>query len=169
MDLNETRKAIEGFLNSTEKHDYFGNEVVGQIEHCYDFVNKQINELIEDKEPENTEFRAIKLALSSIKKVTLYSPLSPGFIAFITNFSELIRNWNDNFKRDEEIQTELITIMRIIKQHFSIMEATEILKGLCNKLKDFQNWLPPAFNISSHYIDLLKTDGIDEPSECKDE
>ena len=169
MDLNETRKAIEVFLNSPEKHDYFSSQVVGQVEYCYEFINKQINLLIEDKDPEDTDFKQVKRALSSIKKITLYSPLSHSFISFLTNFSELVRNWNDNFKQDKEIQTELVIITRIIKQHFSILEASDILKNLCSKLKDFKEWLPPAFNISSHYIDLLKPDGIEEPSnECKE-
>ncbi len=168
MDLNETRKAIELYLNLAEKHDYMNNHIENQIKECYEFINKQIDLLTKDEEPEEVDFKVVHIALDSLKKITLYNPLTPNYIAFVTQYIELVRNWNSNFKNDDVIKENLVMMMRLIKQHFSIMEASEILKGLCMRLRDFKSWLPPAFDVSGHYIDLLNEDGVKSPSNGDD-
>jgi len=156
MNLEECQINIKSFLDGKEKFDFMNKQILGRIYECYNMISQHIELMSQDKDVPEYNRDIVLGAISDIKVCTIYNPLTNNFINFTASYCELIQNWNNNLDKDDEITNMIVSLMRLIKQHLSIMEACEVLKMILSQIKDFKSWLPPSFDISKHYVSLLE-------------
>ncbi len=161
MEFNEAKKHIEIFLDDKFRYEFFGKEILSIINYTYHEILKNIKDLTEDKNVKTNDDFINKLltSLSEVRRSVFMVPLTPAFINFVNAYTEMIYNWNDNSIKNRDISDIIFQINRIIKGHLTMNESIDILKNLTQSLRNFKNWLPPAFEISKHYIDLLNEKG----------
>ena len=159
MTKNEIFKNIIGFLNK----DVFINTTFGKnrefITKSFITMKKDINDLENDnkytsKSKDHDEiFKTVSIIRNIIKEI----PVTLEMNKFFFSWCELVMNWNNNTIKENGLNYDCMSIIRLLNNHYSIKDATEILKELNGRLKNFKNWSPPQFEIAKHFLNYLES------------
>jgi len=163
MNIDETKKNINSFLkDSIIVHSYFSNKQKNILSKSYEMIVDDINLMISEQQYKfNVDTKLILNSFDILKKTTILYPINEKYSKFVISYCQLVKNWNDNLSNNgcdkhEKIEIEVLVNIRLIDQYLTIVESCNQLKLVTRHLNDIRSWLPPSFDISKHYIDMLK-------------
>ncbi len=167
MDFEDAKNKVNTFFNGLTTHNYFNTKILSKVEFVYKEVLKNIEDMTNDIEmvSDDTFNKNVINAMSQIRRTIFVSKITPIFSDFVLGYIEIIHSWNNNLSKNPEITELVFHSKRLLEQHLTITEASEQLKMLTTMVKNLSNWMPPAFEISKHYIDLLNEEGYPVKSE----
>jgi len=102
------------------------------------------------------ERQRIYAALNTVKSYCLDKPITVYAIDFIKEFTLLMYNWNVNVNKNRTVEKDIRLIRNIIEMKTTIDESIQLLKRLIEKAKRTANYMPPAFEMSKHYLQILQ-------------
>lgn len=145
----------------------------------YTVLNKQslsqVNQMIESMErdiklnkkgekPEINEekIRSIGGMLNSLLKIAMEKPITPIFKDLSNELIVLTAYWNENIGQNMKIRDLSYTLRRFIDYHLSMIDLIQLSKSLLSKMEQIQNFSPPSFELSRHYLQSLQDIGTDQ-------
>lgn len=157
MNKDECVNKLKGFLSrETFVVSSFLGRNAENFRKSLAMILQNIEEMENDKEPSKLENEFIINTIRDLKNIVLDSPVYPEFSDFADNWCFLVFNWNNNVLKNEDLNKDCLFIQRILRQHYTIVEAIDNLKFLNKKIRSFKDWNPPAFEVAKHYINYLE-------------
>jgi len=99
----------------------------------------------------------VRKAIATLVDVALTKAITPYIRDLSLAFSRLAYNWNVNLTCNKEIEREILVLKQLIETHLSLVGAISVMRALLVKFGDLTKYMPPAFELSKHY--LLTLDG----------
>lgn len=78
------------------------------------------------------------------------------FRQFISDYVFVVYNWNNNVWKNNNFNSKLQYLQRFVNDGLSLNEITNVLNKLSRDLGRYKEWIPPSFELSRHYYNLLK-------------
>ena len=123
----ESLKIGQEHIELFDKQDYVPDNIDKIIE-CIDYLNNLV----------------IDRKLSDVSK------------QFIRNYVYLVHNLNENIYQNKELEKQLSFIQRVVDNELRYNETIQLLQMCNRKLFKMKDQLPPGFELSKHYFDLIK-------------
>lgn len=156
MNLKKIKKELIDFLESNSNPLATGE--TNEITHCINIIVKDI-ELLQKEDDVDlsriTESDTIQKCILDLGEVVLDSPINDNFCSFISSFSELVFNWNNNTRRDTTIKIVSLYINRLAESYTILKNSSVIIKNTVDTIRTLKNWMPPAFDVSEKYFDEM--------------
>lgn len=156
MDQQQCLGTIRDFLSNGLKTKITFKDQGDHFRYSFGIMQKHIDELNAEKRPSEHDPRRVHRTVEFLKETILYEPLDRGFQNFAWAWIFLVQNWNNNVGKSESMRRDCDYCIRLLDDFVSIKEATETMKVLNKKLRDFKSWNPPAFEVSKHFINYLE-------------
>lgn len=127
------------------------------IQNAYQIMSDDIKEMIAGKKVEQNEKKIVSVidSMLTISKHVLNAPINEVFANFVTAYSELAYNWNNNLYQDELLRQLPIYMGRIIESRDAMVKMTKIIKEIDERMRDLSTWSPPAYEIATDYFEKL--------------
>jgi hypothetical protein len=100
--------------------------------------------------------RMVENVFSLMIHLIMEKPLTPIMKDFVNEFIILAASWNENVGRNQKIRSAILDLRRFVDYHLTVIDATQSLKVLTEKVRQMQNFMPPAFELSRHYLEALE-------------
>lgn len=113
------------------------------------------DEIIEDFDPKITP-RTIEECINHLMNVSTEVKMDNQFRQFIERYIFIVHNWNNNVWKNNNFNHKIQYLQRFIENRLNLDETVDVLNKLSKKLGRHKEWLPPAFELSKHYYNLLK-------------
>ena len=157
MKFNEVVCTIEEFIYSSKWITYINPQYHERFIKTYGVIKTHIGQIENDeKQLLEHNIQEIEESLNVLMDLIFEIPIDNLLSNFINAWIQLILNWNNNVNKDINIEKKCTHIKRLLNNHFTMLEAFEALKGITEKSKKLQNWLPPSFQLSEHYLKTLE-------------
>jgi len=123
----------------------------------FEIMKTDISKLENNEEytSKDDDHSKIFTSIDSILHCINNDPITPELNTFSILWCRLVINWNNNTIRKEILGKNCMFIIRLLDQHYTIIESIEIMKMLNKRLRDFKNWNPLAFEISKDVLNYL--------------
>jgi len=162
MDVNIIFSKMEDYLESdfsvyviSGVHKEKFKKSLEMMWHHIDILEN--NGVIEDFDPLNTP-RVIEECINHLMYVSLESKMTNMLAEFVNNYIFVVFNWNTNVWKNNNFNNKIQYLQRFVDGRLNLDEAVDVLNKLSLKLGRYKEWLPPAFELSRHYYNLLKED-----------
>lgn len=160
MDTEKLFKDIYQYVDSLDSVYIIGPSNKIKIRESLSLMKCHIEALSKDKEikdfdPKTTP-KIIEECLNFLHILVSEVELDESFCKFCSNYCFLSTNWNRNVFKNDIIDSKIQYILRVVTKALTVDDMLSILKHLDKKLKNQLSWRPPAFELSSHYYNLLK-------------
>lgn len=152
--MENTIKALDELIESESVKHTFGPSYA-MFSETYKFIKLNIEEVSSNKELTPHDHNDIYETVRSLKYNVLYEHNNYDTLKFIELWSLVVFNWNENICKSPAISDSCKEITLILNGYLTIREATDLLKIMIERMREFQGWQPPAFEISKHFIDYL--------------
>jgi hypothetical protein len=174
MQLQETLDLIKRYLNSPESI-YTLDGRVDTFKQAISFIQEGFD-LLKDNKPAYPG-KEIMNVISNVMKILRTSivtkTINNEFKEFVITFSLLIKNWNDNTIKSQDLEMDAIALNNYVKYHFTTLELFSHIKQLMEHIKKIQLTSHAPIDLSKHFlasldakIDNLKPgDPVDKPQE----
>lgn len=154
MEFKEVMKTIDEYLSSNElPYQIIGNKHM--FEETYKIILEHINNLENNEEVKEYSNKKIFDSINITLEIVIDYPLNNQLSNFLLAWSELLFNWNENVEKNNELHEKCKTLNRFLQQHFTIVEAIQVLRRLNQKNEQLRSWMPPSFELSQHYLKKL--------------
>jgi hypothetical protein len=107
--------------------------------------------------PDEEAARSIGNTLGFLLHLTIEKPITPIMKDLVNEFLILSSYWNENIGQDLRIRTNIYDLRRFIDYHLSVMDVIQVTKTLLQRVEQMQNFSPPAFELSKHYLKALES------------
>jgi hypothetical protein len=150
-------------INSREKEHL--NLMIGM-------VVTDLNNLGTEDEVERTEedLHIMRRAMTIGKRLILEVPITERIREIVKDVCLLAHNWNVNVGNDAELHKDIKFINVAIDQHFTIVQAIEVLKRVLDRAETVYVDNENINSISTHYLQVLdkinKKDKTCEEDRC---
>lgn len=135
----------------------FGRRI-GRVRAAFDIMVGQMEALAEDKEvkPTTKEKATVQDAVEIFLVVATYEPVRGIFRSLAVRYLNLASNWNREVGfKNRRIGLNIQATLRLIEGQETFSAAAKSLRVLLRRLQDMQNYTPPAFEASRHYLNAL--------------
>jgi len=140
------------------------SEYPKELQDLYTLIREHITLLGNDKEVPDFDFEKCKRSIRVLVSMVLEGNTSGKYGQFLEGFAELVFNWNNNLKKDEDIFMLCKCIKILLASSFSISRASDSIKHTLEQLYIYRGWLPPAYDLSIPYLNALLDEA--EGKEC---
>lgn len=131
------------------------SEYPKELQELYKLIMDQIKLLGDDKEVPNFDFEQCKRSIRILVSMVLEGNTSGKYGQFLEGFIELVFNWNNNLKKDEDIFMLCKCSKILLASSFSISRASDSMRQTLEQLYIYKGWLPPAYDLSIPYLNAL--------------
>jgi hypothetical protein len=154
MEFSEIKKYIDEFV---EDQATFSIEQCETIRRCFKLVSDDIHKMIdgENIEQNKNAYDEVLNTILMVSSLILNGPIDNSFSKFITSFSELIYNWNENLWKDKVLKHICLYMSRNAELRNTILETVTVIKDMEDRMRDLSSWSPPAYEVSKEYFELL--------------
>jgi|GEM_PF-4556223 len=106
-------------------------------------------------QPTRDEARLVAITARTLSEVLMYQPLTPFMVDFSKDFAEVLKNWNDQLVRAQDIAHYASFIARVSEDYLTMHELAQILRGFVPRMQRLMQYTPPAFDLSRHYLEMV--------------
>lgn len=156
--FDETVDNIRSFLSSDTYSKYFKSELFQDFTDSLDMMLTCFDILSKDGQVDTSKLTSVTKLNKTLDYIRIYvldEVLDNNITTFIESWINLVSNWNDNITKDESLMSTCNLIIRFLQGHFTNLEVLQILKHQNAIARSLRHWLPPAFELSMHYIESL--------------
>lgn len=160
MDIDKLFKDIHQYVDSLDSVYRLGPSNKTKVKQSLSLMRCHIDTLTKDEEikefdPKTTP-KIIEECLNFLNLLVSEAVLDEAFCKFCSNYCFLTANWNRNVFKNDIIDSKIQYILRVVTKDLTVDDMLSIFKHLSKKLEKQLTWRPPAFELSSHYYNLLK-------------
>jgi hypothetical protein len=124
-------------------------------------LKKIINWLLEnlgEKNPklQNENLVRVTGSVDLLKKLVIERPITPILSDLCEEFIVLVAAWNESVAKNLQLRESIYDLRRLLDCHYSFADLINISKILIQKIEQFRQFSPPAFEISRHYLESIK-------------
>ena len=159
MNLTTMKKHIQEFIDEPL---ILNESEVKKFNSAYKIITDDIQGMIDGKEIEQNVKRVAEVMdiVLMISSKVLDAPLTDKFCLFVSSFSEMIFNWNNNIYQDELLRQIPLYMSRIVETRHAMIKTTKVMKDIDERIRILSSWHPPAYEIAIDYFEkLLKENG----------
>jgi uncharacterized protein (UPF0248 family) len=162
MNMGEIFNEMEWYLNSDFSTYLISSMYKDKFRESFKMLWEHItmlenDEIIEDFDPKNTP-RVIEECVNYLMIILSEFNMDGPLKRFVQNYVFITYNWNNNVWKNDSFDYKISYLQRFIEDSLNVSEISSVLNKISCKLSDYKNWLPPAFELSAHYYNLLKED-----------
>lgn len=152
--LEILKKALN-YCNDLRRH--FSQENIKAITEAAAIVEKQIDRVIDNGkvEPTDHERSVIKVVADLLLSAAVNQSVTPILRDMVISYAELISCWNYNIAHQDDIENMIKAAFRIITAQMTMQDTILVAKGITERLKQLNNYNPPAFEASKAYLITL--------------
>ncbi len=134
--------------------------IVNKNDYFPTYLNITIKENLEKiKEEEEISWEQIKDVLNQILIVITNIPITETLRDFVVNFVATLDTYNEKYNKDEELKVHInqkvLIIVRVIRMHYSVVEAIDVIKVLINKVETLSHTSFNPTDVSKMYLKSL--------------
>jgi|WetSurSiteA1Bulk_404760.scaffolds.fasta_scaffold00566_7 hypothetical protein len=155
MNYVEVLNELRGYINSLESSIYLFN-MKDRFKLSLNLIEKHIKNEESSEKIDEFDSKVVERTIDFLLKKVIEVPKKDSFYCFVDKYILLVFNWNIGVLKSEELTTKMKQIMRFIKDNIQVYEKVQILDILINNLNNYNKWIPPSFELSEHYFNLLK-------------
>jgi hypothetical protein len=155
VDFNRTIQFIENSID----------EYPPEFKEFYLLIMQHISSLQKDERVEEFDIDFCKKITRELVTFCIDQNTSGKYGQFLEGFCELIFNWNNNLKQDEDIFVYCKCIKVLIASSFIVTKSSDAMKKTLEQLYTYKGWLPPAYDLSIPYLNVL-LDEAEGKSSC---
>lgn len=164
MDNNTYKPNIEklrDILTHPQITTVFNHQVVGRFSQVISEMEQDIKIKTDGGNPEVTEekTKSVSESLNLLLKIVMEKPITPILRDVTNEMIVLSAYWNENVGQDMRVREACHALRRFIDYHLSMMDLIQLSKSLLRKMEQFQNFSPPSFELSRHYLKSLQEMG----------
>lgn len=100
--------------------------------------------------------KVIEECINYLMNISTTTKLDSMFRQFVRDYVFVVYNWNSNVWKNNNFNSKVQYLQRFIENRLSLDETLNVLNVLSVDLGRYKEWLPPAFELSQHYYNLLK-------------
>lgn len=128
------------------------------IKKAFNILTEQMEKAAKDEniEPSTEEKSLVKSTVDLFREIAIEKPIAPIFRDLSATYLLLVFNWNQTLGKMPDIGNDIKLIDGIIRGQLTMLDAIYTLQVLLEKIKKFQQYEPPSFNLSRAYLDNLK-------------
>jgi hypothetical protein len=101
--------------------------------------------------------KSIGGTLNLLLHLAIEKPVTPIMKDLADEFIILASYWNENIGKDLRIRSSAYDLRRFIDYHLSVMDIIQVAKTLLKRMEQVQNFSPPSFELSKHYLRALES------------
>lgn len=146
------------FQYKNDLRDKFSEKQIDEIERTYKLIKSQMDDLACDRSVSvsGKEKSLVRSAVLSIKSAVISKEINDILRDLVESLGNLILNWNRELGGRKEIDLDMRASQKIVRGTMGINEAIPIMKELLEKADNRTKYEPPAFELSRHYLRMLR-------------
>jgi len=147
-DLNKLllSKSVSSLFNDEERKCV--KSVIGLMNfHIYKMVIEE--DIVDDYE------NKIKDVTFIIVDKVLNANLNYEMVAFCSIFSEIVYNWNENYKKDILLSKLCLLLNKFLSLYNSHVNLLKKSKTMFSLFSELNSWTPPSFELNSELLQKL--------------
>jgi len=94
--------------------------------------------------------------LRVVQEAAVSQVLQKASIQFLLDMVLFLRNFNENYFKKQEIETQTEFITRALQGFLTMLDAIKIMRMQISIMRKWQAFEPPAFKLSRLYLEGLK-------------
>jgi len=162
MDVGNVFSRMERYLGSDFSVYLISKEYKDKFKESFELMWNHIqilerDEIIEGFDSINTP-RVVEACINYLTNVSVEVKVDTMFKKFIADYVFIVHNWNNNVWKNNNFNYKIQHLQRVVENRLSLDEVSNMINGLSKNLGRDKEWLPPAFELSKHYYNLLKED-----------
>ncbi|MBA7515071.1 hypothetical protein ES705_07109 [subsurface metagenome] len=153
----ETVNKIKGIMKyEADLKKVFGPRL-DKVKKALEIVECQMNDLAEDVtvEASGEEKSRVKEVVNLFLSIAVNQPIVPIFRDLSMCYLLLVFNWNKELGKRADIEASVSAVQRIVEGQMTMIDTINILRALLERARKTQQYGPPAFELSRHYLESL--------------
>lgn len=102
------------------------------------------------------EVEAVVQVTAVIIDVLVERPITEFFKNMVVPYLDLVNNWNQQIAKNDGITNSIRYSKRILEDNMTISDSIGVMRNLLAKLRREQQYRPPAYELSKHYLKELQ-------------
>jgi len=134
-----------------------------KVKKALEIMECQMDDLAEDIEVEASgeEKSRVKEVVNLFLSIAVNQPIVPIFRDLSRFYLLLVFNWNKELGKRADIEASVSTVQRIVEGQMTMIDTINILRALLERARKTQQYGPPAFELSRHYLETLNKEKED--------
>lgn len=154
----ECNAVIEDFLENKAAFYHIHRGHIDNLRNSYSMVKYHIGLMTSDQPIPRFPMDDVHKSLDFLNSYCLERPLDEKIRLFMLAFCHLLDQWNQNMVsngciKENDIPLKIKTIIALVQDYLTMMEARSALMQLIEKAKNLSNWNPPSFELAKHFMD----------------
>ena len=152
----QKKNALLRAMDAPVFNKYFG-PLGRDLRRSLNIMFRDLDALATNQQPQPTrdEARLVAITARTLSEVLMYQPLTPFMVNFSKDFAEVLKNWNDQLVRAQDIAHYASFIARVSEDYLTMHELAQILRGFVPRMQRMMEYTPPAFDLSRHYLEMV--------------
>jgi len=157
--FEEIKTEITEFINGPRLNTIFEGsasivkEIMEKMFYCAEILYKD-EKIKEDDDKVITELDLTKMT-DLVMFNTLERQTSEDDIKILKSMSMFLYNYNQNTLKLESISIRVSFLTNFLDGFLSFRDCIHLFKSLSERLRTYQSFNPPSFELSKHYIDTI--------------
>ena len=154
MDQLNSEK-LKKILSHPQIYTLFDQQILEQTKRDINLVENDLHQGMTDGDRES-RIKHLDHLTNFLLNLVISKPITPILKDLINELLILLHAWNENIGKDMKIRNNLYAIRKFTDYHLTMIDVLQSFKGLLKKAEQIQNFNPPAFEISQHYLKSLE-------------
>ena len=157
----ETVSKIKGIMKyEADLKKVFGPRL-DKVKKSFEIMECQMDDLAEDTEvaASGEEKSRVKEVVNLFLSIAVNQPIVPIFRDLSRFYLLLVFNWNKELGKRADIEASVSAVQRIVEGQMTMIDTINILRALLERARKTQQYSPPAFELSRHYLESLDRGG----------
>jgi hypothetical protein len=150
-------EVFNNLKNLLDEQNLIGGTWKTKIINSINLMEEHVELLNDDKEIENINQELIIDCINFMAALSIERDVSE-IKEFFSQYIYLLFNWNENVLKDEKVKGNIRFLDRFINNTLTLSDTMEMYKKLINRLNTHKDILPPSFELSEHYFNLVRED-----------
>jgi hypothetical protein len=155
MNHHQVATELRLYINSMES-SMFLFRMKDKFSISINLVEEQITSTIAGKKLEKFDEAIVQECVEYLTRKMIESPKREKSYYFVNQFVLFILEWNNNLLKSSELTNKLMRLLRFVGDSMRLYERLQVLDKLVDNLNFTNTWVPPSFELSEHYFNLIK-------------
>lgn len=155
--LKDNKELWTKVLNSYEDYIYSPDALYIMNDQLVSVFSDAFHQFVNHFNEQQVFFEPIELGLNILMSLIVEIPVDKNFENFIEGYTTLTRNSNQELLKSDIIKEKIDYLTRFISKNLTLSESIRVSQEIINKNKEICTWKPPSFELSEHYIKLLRS------------
>ncbi|GAI61202.1 unnamed protein product, partial [marine sediment metagenome] len=127
------------------------------LKHIFGIVRGHLDKLVKDEEAVASaeDRKSVAAVVQLFSNIAVNEPIKPIFRDLARSYLRLMLNWNIQLGKIPNLNTTIAATLHIVEGQMTMLETIRLMKNVSARLKVFNQFEPPVFKLSRHYLKTL--------------